>query len=100
MAVAAAGREGSLEPALGAGVGQGVQMRRPPCPACPLLGGGILTLAVPRGSVVRSLSQNLGYCLCTSPGGHCLSLPLPLRASLGEPWKNWGWKPQPQWKRV
>lgn len=30
MAVAAARREGSLEPALGAGVGQGVQMRGPP----------------------------------------------------------------------
>lgn len=35
MAVAAARREGSLEPALGAGVGQGVQMRGPPCPADP-----------------------------------------------------------------
>lgn len=47
MAVAAAGREGSLEPAAGAGLGQGIQMWGPPCPAGPLLRGGILTVAVP-----------------------------------------------------
>lgn len=35
MAVAAAGREGSLEPAAGAGVWQGAQMWGPPCAAGP-----------------------------------------------------------------
>lgn len=84
MAVAAAGREGSLEPALGAVVGQGVQMRGPPCPAGPLLGGGILTLAV-RGQIFES---EPGVLSLYKPRGHCLSLPLPLRASLGEPWKS------------
>lgn len=96
MAVAAARREGSLEPALGAGVGQGVQMRGPPCPAGPPPRKRYSDSCCPW----RICGQNLGYCLCTSPRGHCLSLPLPLRASLGEPWKNWEWKPQPQWKWV
>lgn len=68
MAVAAAGREGSLEPAAGAGVGQGIQMWGPPCPAGPLLRGGILTVAVPGGSG-DSLNQNRGHCLHTGPGG-------------------------------
>lgn len=67
MAVAAAGREGSLEPAAGAGVWQGVQIRGPPCPAGPHLGGSMQTLAVP-GRSGSCLSQNRGYCLCTGPG--------------------------------
>ena len=82
MAVAAAGREGSLEPAAGAGVGQGIQMWGPPCPDGSLLRGGILTLAVPGGSE-DSLNENWRHCLHTGSGGHCPSLPLCLGAILG-----------------
>lgn len=89
MAVAAAGREGSLEPAAGAGVGQGIQMWGLPCPAGPLLRGGILTVAVP-GEIWGLPESELGTLSPLRPrGGHCSSLPLCLGAILGGgPWKE------------
>lgn len=77
MAVAAAGREGSLEPAAGAGVGQGIQMWGLPCPAGPLLRGGILTVAVP-GEIWGLPESELGTLSPLRPRGGALLQPTPL----------------------
>lgn len=84
MAVAAAGREGSLEPAAGAGVGQGIQMWGLPCPAGPLLRGGILTVAVP-GEIWGLPESELGTLSPLRPrgGGTAPAYPFVLGPSWG-----------------
>lgn len=81
MAVAAAGRKGSLKPAAGAGVGQGDQKRGPPCLVDPLLGESIPILALPGGfggSLVLFLHRPRGATASAHP-----SVLRPARGSSG-----------------